>query len=86
MDTAEGNTALAVVRVSSNPLVNGNTRARMPVPNTVDWKDDVDGLCVDLDQTKLSPLINPNLNSNSHGRVSLTTSIYCNLDAKKKTD
>ncbi|KAA1093210.1 laccase, multicopper oxidase, benzenediol:oxygen oxidorectuctase [Puccinia graminis f. sp. tritici] len=84
MDTAEGNTALAVVRVSSTPLANGNTRARMPVPNTVDWKDDVDGLCVDLDQTKLSPLINPNVNFNSHGRVYFNTSFGTIVDSSKK--
>ncbi|OAV92302.1 hypothetical protein PTTG_03930 [Puccinia triticina 1-1 BBBD Race 1] len=84
MDTAEGNTALAVVRVLSKPLANGNIRARIPVPNTQDWQDDVDGPCIDLDQTKLAPRINPNLNSNSLGRVYFNTSFGTIIDPSKK--
>ncbi|KAH9446217.1 hypothetical protein Pst134EB_024036 [Puccinia striiformis f. sp. tritici] len=84
MDTVEGNTALAVVRVSSKPLESGNIRARMPAPTTQDWSDEKDGPCVDLDQSKLAPRINPNLNSNSLGRVYYNTSFGTIIDRSKK--
>ncbi|PLW46972.1 hypothetical protein PCANC_06515 [Puccinia coronata f. sp. avenae] len=80
MDTPEGNTALAVVQVSSSPIANTNLQARMPIPNTKDWPDETDGQCIDLDQTKLSPRINPNLNSNSLGRVYYNTSFGVIID------
>lgn len=70
MDTPEGNTALAVVRVSSKPLSMERDQTRIAMPKTKDWKDTLTGPCVDLDQTKLSPRINPKLNTNSLGRVS----------------
>jgi hypothetical protein len=76
MDTAEGNTALAVIRVSSKPLESGRARSVTARPTTLDWKDALNGPCIDLDQTKLSPRINPKLKTNSLGRVSIVIIIF----------
>ncbi|PLW48883.1 hypothetical protein PCASD_02822 [Puccinia coronata f. sp. avenae] len=79
MDTVEGNTALAVVRVSSRPAEKDD-RSRVPRPTTKDWTDTLNGPCVDSDQTKLSPRINPQLNTNSLGRVYFNVSFGTIVD------
>lgn len=84
MDTAEGNTALAIIRVTSNPSLSRNSRARITVPNSRDWSDELDGACVDLDIAKLSPRINPNLNTASLGRVYFNTSFGVIVDKTQK--
>ncbi|KAI9623762.1 hypothetical protein H4Q26_014492 [Puccinia striiformis f. sp. tritici PST-130] len=85
MDTPEGNTALAVVRVSSKPLSMERDQTRIAMPKTKDWKDTLTGPCVDLDQTKLSPRINPKLNTNSLGRVYFNTSFGTIVDKAHKS-
>ncbi|KAA1089739.1 laccase, multicopper oxidase, benzenediol:oxygen oxidorectuctase [Puccinia graminis f. sp. tritici] len=84
MDTAEGNTALAIIRVSSKPLESGRARSVAARPTTLDWKDTLNGPCIDLDQTKLSPRINPKLKTNSLGRVYSNTSFGTIIDKSLK--
>ncbi|WAR61333.1 hypothetical protein PtB15_12B18 [Puccinia triticina] len=84
MDTAEGNTALAVVRVSSKPPASVGDRSGISRPTTLDWKDTLNGPCVDLDQTKLSPIINPKLKTTAIGRVYFNTSFGTIIDNSRK--
>lgn len=85
IDTKEGNTALAIIRISSNSDNGANARARMTRPNSKDWNDALNGPCIDLDISKLVPKINPNLNSKSLGRVYFNTSFGIIVDPIQKS-
>lgn len=70
MNTTQGNTALAVITVTTDP----DTRSAAPAtqPTTRDWPDGnaTHGACVDLDPDTLSPIMPKDPESNVVGRVS----------------
>ncbi|MBW0475053.1 hypothetical protein O181_014768 [Austropuccinia psidii MF-1] len=79
MDTSEGNTALAIVRVKSSISVEAGFK-----PSTRDWSDILGGSCIDLNSSLLTPRIDPQLGNNVLGKIFFNVSFGSLIDPQAK--